>query len=412
MSRSAEAVQSGGLPSGAAAAGGDTRVAILVALSASHMMNDVMQSLVPSVYPILKAGYGLDYGQIGLITMAFQLTASLLQPLVGLYTDRHPTPYSLAIGMGCTLVGLLCLAMAPNFVAIVGAAGLVGIGSSIFHPEASRVARLASGGRHGFAQSLFQMGGNAGSALGPLCAAFVVVPHGQGSIAWFSALALVAMIVLTVVAQWYGRRMQTMPRRRPAGTGKTQTLGRRHVAGAVTILLVLMFSKYIYMTSLQNFYTFYLIQKFGVGIRDAQFFLFLFLGATAVGTFLGGPIGDRIGRRYVIWASILGVLPFTLALPYVGLAATAVLTVLIGLILSSAFSAILVFATELMPGRIGLVAGLFYGLAFGLSGLGAAALGVIADHTSIDFVYRSCAFLPAVGLLAYFLPRRDGDEKA
>jgi FSR family fosmidomycin resistance protein-like MFS transporter len=389
----------------------DTRIAILLALSSCHLLNDVMQSLVPSIYPLLKASYGLDYGQIGVITMAFQLTASLLQPLVGMYTDRHPTPYSLATGMGCTLIGLLCLAMAPSFLAIVGAAALVGVGSSIFHPEASRVARLASGGRHGFAQSLFQMGGNAGSALGPLCAAFIVVPRGQGSIAYFSVLALVAMVVLTVVAQWYARKIRSAPRRHAVAAAKPHTLGRGRVAAAVTILLVLMFSKYIYMTSLQNFYTFYLIHNFGVGLRDAQIFLFLFLGATAVGTFLGGPIGDRIGRRYVIWCSILGVLPLTLALPYAGLVATAILTVLIGLILSSAFAAILVFATELMPGRVGLVAGLFYGLAFGISGLGAALLGVLADHTSIDFVYKCCSFLPAVGLLAYFLPRLDSERR-
>ena len=408
MSQSADTLRT----SPAATAADDTRLAILVALSGSHLLNDVMQSLVPAVYPILKTSYGLDYGQIGLITMAFQLTASLLQPLVGIYTDRHPTPHSLAIGMGCTLVGLICLASAPNFPAVVGAAALVGVGSSIFHPEASRVARLASGGRHGFAQALFQVGGNTGAALGPLCAAFVVAPRGQGSIAWFSILAFVAMIVLSVVAQWYARRTREAPRRRTVGAVRPPTLGSRRVGAAVTILLVLMFSKYIYMTSLQNFYTFYLIQKFGIGVRAAQMFLFLFLGATAVGTFLGGPIGDRIGRRYVIWGSILGVLPFTLAMPYVGLAATAGLTVLIGLILSSAFSAILVFATELMPGRVGLVAGLFYGLAFGLSGLGAAALGIVADHTSIDTVYRSCAFLPLLGLLAYFLPRMEGDRRA
>ena len=410
MSQQADAVQTNTLPRPAALID-DTRIAILVALSCSHLLNDVMQSLIPSVYPILQRKYGLDYGQVGLITMAAQLTASLLQPLVGLVTDRRPKPYALPFGMGCTLIGLLCLSIAPDFWTIVGSVALIGVGSSVFHPEASRVARLASGGRLGFAQSLFQMGGNAGSALGPLCAAFVVAARGQSSIAWFSTFALTAMVVLTVVAQWYGRQMRKAPRARPAAVAKTQTLSSRRVTMAVTILLVLMFSKYIYMTSLQNFYTFYLIHKFGVGIREAQLFLFLFLGAMAVGTFLGGPIGDRIGRRYVIWASILGVLPFTLALPYVGLVTTAVLTVLIGLILSAAFSAILVFATELMPGRVGLIAGLFYGLAFGLSGIGAAVLGVVADHTSIDFVYRICAFLPMFGLLAYFLPRMENERQ-
>ncbi len=382
-----------------------TLFAILIAISFSHLLNDVIQSLVPAIYPVLKTSFDLDFGQIGLITLAFQLTASLLQPFVGLFTDKRPSPYSLAIGMGFSLAGLLLLSVAPNFGVLILAAALIGVGSSVFHPEASRVARMASGGQHGLAQSIFQVGGTAGAAIGPLLAAFIVVPHGQHSLAWFSSVALIAMIVLTVIGQWYGRSIAAARAKPRAVSLPVATLPHRKIAISIGILLVLIFSKYFYIASLSSYYTFYLIQKFQLSVQEAQVFLFLFLGAMALGTFLGGPIGDRIGRRYVIWGSILGVLPFTLVLPYANLWMTGVLSVLIGLILSSAFAAILVYATELMPGKVGTVAGLFFGFAFGMGGLGAAVLGVLADHTSITFVYRLCAFLPALGLFAYFLPR-------
>jgi len=397
-------------PAGLARPEGSTLFAILVAISFSHLMNDVIQSLVPAIYPVLKTSFTLDFGQIGLITLAFQLTASLLQPFVGLFTDKHPSPYSLAIGMGFSLCGLLLLSIAPNFATLLAAAALVGMGSSIFHPEASRVARMASGGQHGLAQSLFQVGGNAGAAIGPLLAAFIVVPRGQHSLAWFSAVALAAMILLTGIGQWYGRSIAEARARPHTAARPASTLSRRKVALTISILLVLIFSKYFYTASLNSYYTFYLIQKFHLSVQQAQIFLFLFLGAMALGTFLGGPIGDRIGRRYVIWGSILGVLPFTLALPYANLFMTGILSVAIGLILSSAFAAILVYAQELLPGKVGTVAGLFFGFAFGMGGLGAALLGNLADHTSITFVYRLCAFLPALGLFAYFLPRL-GEEK-
>ena len=385
-------------------AAGTTTFVILVALSASHLMNDMMQSLLPAIYPLLKTKFALSFAQIGLITFTFQFTASLLQPVVGVYTDRRPMPFSLAAGMGFTLVGLLLLSSAWSFAILLMAAGLIGLGSSVFHPESSRVARMASGGRHGMAQSLFQVGGNAGSAVGPLLAAFVVVPHGQGSVAWFSLVALLAMIVLANVGRWYRAarlRMAAKPRMQAHGsTG----LSQRRVTMSILILLALIFSKYFYMASLNTYYTFYLIHKFGVSVQTAQVLLFVFLGAVAAGTFAGGPIGDRIGRKYVIWASILGVLPFTLMLPHANLAWTIVLSVLIGLILASAFSAILVYAQEMMPGKIGMVSGMFFGFAFGMGGLGAALLGVLADHTSIDFVYGVCAFLPLIGLLTVFLP--------
>ena len=384
---------------------------ILLALSASHLMNDTMQSLIAALYPMLKDKFTLDFVQIGLITLAFQLTASILQPLVGLYSDRRPMPYSLAIGMGSTLAGLLLLSVAGSFAMVLAAAALVGVGSSIFHPESSRVARMASGGRYGFAQALFQVGGNTGSAIGPLLAAFIVVPHGQGSVAWFSLVALVAIAVLFNVGRWYARNMHlNRPRPRRAVPGAV-ALSPRRVRGAIGILMALMFSKFVYLASLSTYFTFYLIHKFGVSVQHAQLFLFVFLAAGAVGTFLGGPIGDRIGRKYLIWGSIAGVLPFTLMLPFANLAWTLVLVVPIGLILSSAFSAIVVFAQELVPGKIGLISGLFFGLAFGLGGLGAAGLGLLADWTSIDVVYRVCAFLPAIGLLTAFLPdleRRRG----
>ncbi len=376
---------------------------ILLAISVSHLLNDLMQSLVPSVYPILKSKFALDFGQVGLISLTFYLTASLLQPVVGLITDRRPMPFSLAAGMGSTLAGLLLLSVAGSFPIILLAAGLIGLGSAVFHPESSRVARMASGGRYGMAQSVFQVGGNAGSAIGPLLAAFVVVRHGQSSIAWFSVAALLAMAVLAVVGRWYGRRVAER-RRAPAVAPAVATLPRARVAASVAILLTLIFSKYFYMASLGTYYTFYLIDRFGVAVDTAQLLLFVFLGSVAVGTVAGGPLGDRFGRKRVIWISILGVLPFTLALPHANLMWTAILTVPIGLILASAFSAILVYAQELLPGRVGLVGGLFFGFAFGMGGLGAAVLGKLADATSIEHVYVMCAYLPAIGLLTALLP--------
>ncbi len=376
---------------------------ILLAISVSHLLNDLMQSLVPAVYPILKSKFALDFGQVGLISLTFYLTASLLQPVVGLITDRRPMPFSLSAGMGSTLAGLLLLSVASSFQMILLAAGLIGLGSAVFHPESSRVARMASGGRHGLAQSVFQVGGNAGSAIGPLLAAFVVVRHGQSSIAWFSVAALLAMSVLAVVGRWYGRRVAER-RRAPLPAPSVSPLSRARVVASVAILLTLIFSKYFYMASLGTYYTFYLIDRFGVGIDTAQLLLFVFLGSVAVGTVAGGPLGDRFGRKRVIWASILGVLPFTLALPHANLLWTTILTVPIGLILASAFSAILVYAQDLLPGRVGLIGGLFFGFAFGMGGLGAAVLGRVADATSIEHVYALCAYLPAIGLLTALLP--------
>ncbi len=380
----------------------DTAFRILVAISTGHMLNDTIQSLIPSIYPILKEAYALTFAEIGLITMTWQVTASILQPLVGLATDRKPQPFSLAFGMGSTLLGLLLMAVATSFPAILVSVTFIGIGSSIFHPEASRVARMASGGQHGMAQSLFQVGGNIGSAIGPLLAAFIILPGGQPAVAWFALLALFAMILLARVGFWtrtQGRRSTTIK------TSKTVRHSSRRIALALSILALLVFSKFLYMANLSSFYTFYLIETFGVSVRDAQLYLFIFLGAVAVGTIIGGPIGDRIGRRTVIWISILGVLPFTLLLPFANLSGTVALTILIGLILSSAFPAIVVFAQELVPNKVGAVSGLFFGFAFGMGGLGAALLGYVADRTSIDFVYHLAAFLPAIGLLAMFLPK-------
>ena len=383
-----------------------TTFAILVSLSVCHLLNDLNQSLVPAIYPILKDSYHLDFGQIGLITLAFQLTASMLQPVVGIVTDRRAQPYSLPIAMGCSLVGLLLLSVAHNYGTILFAAALVGIGSSVFHPEASRVARMASGGRHGFAQSLFQVGGSTGSAVGPLLAAFIVVPRGQGSIAWFSAVALVAILLLANVSLWYSRHpsIRSAPRGGSARGAAYAVLSRRKVMFAIAVLVALLFSKNVYTSSLSSYYTFYLIHKFGLSVQNAQIHLFVFLGAVAAGTFAGGPIGDRFGRKPVIWFSILGAFPFALLLPYATLFWTGVLSVAIGLILASAFSAILVYAQELLPGRVGMVAGMFFGFSFGLGGLGAAALGQIADWTSIETVYRAVSFLPLIGLLTAFLP--------
>jgi len=379
-------------------------VPILAAISVSHLLNDLIQSLLPAIYPILKDNYRLDFGQIGLLTLTFQMSASLLQPLVGTFTDRKPQPFSLVVGMGFTLVGLLTLSQAHSYPLLLLGAALVGMGSSVFHPESSRVARMASGGRHGLAQSVFQVGGNAGTALGPLLAAFIVVPFGQGSIAWFSAVALLAMLILSAVGRWYRDRLVEL-KAKPKAAQKTSPVSRGRIAVSITILMLLVFSKNFYMAGLTSYYTFYLIEKFQLSVQDAQVYLFIFLGAVAAGTLLGGPVGDRIGRRYVIWISILGVLPFTLLLPYASLFWTAVLSIIIGLVLASAFSAILVYATELVPGRVGMIAGLFFGLSFGMGGLGAAALGYLADATSIETVYKLCSFLPAIGLFAYFLPK-------
>ena len=365
-----------------------------------------MQSVLPAVYPILKEAYSLDFGQIGLITFANQATASLLQPVIGTFTDRRPKPYSLAIGMAFTLVGLLVLSVAPAYGVILAAVALVGIGSSVFHPESSRVARLASGGRHGFAQSLFQVGGNAGSAAGPLLAAYIVLPNGQRSIAWFSMAALMAIAILTRVGGWYRGHIAASAHAARAQLRSALPSGR--VRWALVILVLLVFSKNIYLASLSSFYTFYLIDKFQVSVQSAQVHLFVLLASVAAGTFIGGPVGDRIGRKYVIWVSILGVLPFTVLLPYANLFWTGILTVIIGLVLASAFSAIVVFAQELVPGRVGAVSGVFFGFAFGAGGLGAALLGQLADTTSIEFVYKVCSFLPAIGLLTWFLPDVKG----
>jgi MFS transporter, FSR family, fosmidomycin resistance protein len=375
---------------------------ILGAMSVCHGLNDLMQSVLPAVYPILKDTYRLDFGQVGLLTFANQATASLLQPLIGFVTDARPKPYSLPIGMGFTLLGLLLLSVAPSFAVVLVAVALVGIGSAIFHPESSRVARLASGGRHGFAQSLFQVGGNAGSATGPLLAAFIVLPNGQRSIAWFALTALVGMAILTKVSAWYTAHLTSRAREATATFRAGVPVGR--VKWALVILVLLVFSKNVYLGSLTSFYTFYLIEKFALSVQSAQFHLFILLGAVAAGTFIGGPVGDRIGRKYVIWVSILGALPFTVMLPYANLLWTEILTVVIGLIMASAFSAIVVFAQELVPGRVGTVSGIFFGLAFGAGGIGAALLGQLADATSIAFVYQVSSFLPAIGLLTVFLP--------
>jgi FSR family fosmidomycin resistance protein-like MFS transporter len=378
---------------------------VLGALSFCHLLNDMMQSLLPAIYPILKTGLKLDFGQIGLVTFVYQVTASLFQPLVGLYADRRPLPYALACGMGFTLTGLLLLSMASTFPVLLLGAAVVGLGSSVFHPESSRVARVASGGRHGFAQSLFQVGGNAGSAIGPLAAAFIVLPNGPGSLAWFAIAAMLGIVLLTKIGGWYARQTVRLAAVRKGAHHAHAQLSRNKVAGALTVLVVLIFSKYFYMASLTSYYTFYLIERFDVSVWSAQVHLFVFLAAVAVGTFAGGPIGDRIGRKYVIWFSILGVLPFTLLLPHANLLWTGVLSVPIGLILASAFSAILVYAQELVPGKVGAISGLFFGLAFGMGGIGAAVLGHVADARGIEFVYSICAFLPLLGALAAFLPK-------
>lgn len=379
---------------------------ILLMISLSHLLNDTIQSLIPSIYPIVKTSLKLNFSQLGLITLTFQLTASLLQPFVGYFTDRRPQPFSLAAGMGFSLIGLVCLSRASTYPLVLVSVALVGIGSSIFHPEASRVAYMASGGRRGMAQSLFQLGGNAGSSLGPLLAAAIIVPFGQGNVLWFSLAALLAIGVLYRVGGWYSQHMQTLQRKKATG-GHVEArphLSRQKIVFSLFILLLLIFSKYFYMASMTSYYTFYLMDKFHIGVQNAQVYLFVFLFSIAAGTFIGGPMGDKFGRKKVIWFSILGVAPFTLALPYAGLLATAVLSVFIGLILSSAFSAILVYAQELLPGNVGTIAGLFFGLAFGMGGLGSAVLGKLADTHGIRYVYQLCAFLPLIGLLTAFLP--------
>ncbi|MFK8259372.1 MFS transporter [Erwinia sp. AnSW2-5] len=378
-----------------------TAFGILGAISVAHLLNDMIQSLILAIYPLLREDFSLSFVQIGMITLTYQMTASLLQPLIGHFTDKHPQPWSLPVGMGFTLCGLVLLSMATTFPMILVAAALVGTGSSVFHPESSRVARMASGGRHGLAQSLFQVGGNFGSSLGPLLAALIIAPYGRGNVAWFSLAALLGIVVLLQISRWYQNqnrvaKSQTAP--------AVNLLPRRQVAFAITILLVLVFSKYFYLTSLSSYYTFYLMHKFGLSVQNAQLHLFMFLFAVAAGTVIGGPIGDKIGRKRVIWVSILGVAPFTLMLPYVNLWWTGALSVVIGFVLASAFSAILVYAQELMPGRIGMVSGLFFGFSFGMGGLGAAILGVVADHQGIELVYQICAYLPLLGILTAFLP--------
>jgi FSR family fosmidomycin resistance protein-like MFS transporter len=383
-----------------------TAFRILAAVSVCHMLNDMVQSLLPSIYPILKSSFRLNFGQVGLLTLTYQVVASLLQPFIGLYTDRRPVPYALAFGMCLTLAGIATLAIAPTFGLLLVAAAIVGAGSAIFHPESSRIARIASGGQHGFAQSFFQVGGSTGSAVGPLLAVFIVLPQGQRGVAWFSIAAMAGIFILYRVGKW---RSHHLSRATPTHVRvePRHHLPRRTVIAALCILAALIFSKYFYLASLTSYYTFYLISRFGVSVRSAQLHLFVFLGFAAAGTFFGGPIADRIGPKYVIWGSILGVLPFTLSLPQANLSWTGILSAIIGFVIASAFSAIVVYAQELMPGRVGLVSGIFFGLAFGMGGIGAAVLGRIADMTSISFVYRVCAWLPAIGLLTGLLPNLD-----
>ncbi|WP_433964798.1 MFS transporter [Tunturiibacter gelidiferens] len=388
-----------------------TLLRVLTAASFCHLLNDMVQSLLPSIYPILKSSFHLNFTQIGILTLTFQITASLLQPVIGHLGDRTPRPFALPIGMTFTLAGLLLLAVAPTFGWLIFAASFVGIGSAIFHPESSRIARMASGGRHGFAQSFFQVGGNAGSAIGPLLAAFIVLPRGQIGMAWFAIPALLAICILTWVGRWYRTtHTNAAVNKRPEATHHTH-LSRGKVIGAIAVLIALIFSKYFYLASLTSYYTFYLISRFQVSVRTSQELLFLFLAAVAAGTLIGGPVGDRYGRKYVIWVSILGVLPFTLILPHANLLWTAILSVIIGFVLASAFSAILVYAQELVPGRVGMISGLFFGFAFGMGGIGAAVLGKVADATSITHVYQLCAYLPAIGLLTWLLPNLEPARK-
>jgi FSR family fosmidomycin resistance protein-like MFS transporter len=381
-----------------------TMFRVLAAVSFCHVLNDMMQSLLPSIYPILKSSFHLNFTQIGFITLTFQITASLLQPVIGHYTDRKPMPYSLPIGMVFTLVGLLLLAIVPTFPLLLLAAALIGMGSAVFHPESSRVARMASGGKHGFAQSFFQVGGNTGSAIGPLLAVFIILPHGQIGSAWFSLAALLGIFVLIRVSRWYKARLAHLQSKPAKHAEESAGLPRRQVITAIAVLIALIFSKYFYLAGLTSYYTFYLIAKFHVSVQSSQLHLFAFLAAVAAGTLIGGPVGDRVGRKSVIWCSILGVLPFALVLPYANLFWTGVLSIIIGFVIASAFSAILVYAQDLVPGRVGMISGLFFGFAFGMGGIGAAVLGKLADMTSIIFVYKVCAYLPAIGLLTGLLP--------
>ena len=375
---------------------------VIGACALAHLINDLIQAVLPSIYPMLKATYGLSFTQVGLITLTFQLTASLLQPWIGFYTDRHPKPWLLPAGMVCTLIGILMLSMVGSFPAILVASALVGVGSSTFHPETSRVARLASGGRYGLAQSTFQVGGNAGSAFGPLLAAAIIIPYGQGNVAWFGLFAVFAILVQYGLSRWYRNHLNLFKLKQ--GSQATHGLSKRRVTFALIVLALLVFSKYFYMASFTSYFTFYLIEKFDLSVASSQLYLFLFLGAVAAGTFFGGPIGDRIGRKRVIWFSILGAAPFTLALPYVDLFWTGVLSMIIGFILASAFSAIVVFAQELVPGNVGMIAGVFFGLMFGFGGIGAALLGHLADIHGIEYVYTLCSFLPLLGILTILLP--------
>ena len=382
-----------------------TVYSILLSISFSHLLNDTLQSLIPSIYPILQSKFTLSFTQVGLITLTFQLAASLLQPLVGRYTDRKPQPYSLSIGMGFTLIGLVSLAYSNSFMFTLISVALIGVGSSIFHPESSKIAYMASGGKRGLAQSIFQVGGNAGTAIGPLLAALIIVPYGMRHILYFSILALIAIAVLLRVGKWAKNHLDLIkPKESGTENDIVNHLSKKQIRNSIIILLVLIFSKYFYLTSISSYYTFFLIQKFGLSIAQSQIHLFIFLAAAAAGTFIGGPLGDRYGRKYVIWLSILGVAPFTLLLPYASLFWTSILSVIIGFILSSAFSAILVYAQELMPGKVGMVSGLFFGFAFGMGGIGSALLGSLADHTSIYFVFQVCSFLPFIGLITKFLP--------
>jgi FSR family fosmidomycin resistance protein-like MFS transporter len=392
-------------PITAAAVASSTVFPILLSISFSHLLNDSIQSLIPSIYPVVKKSFGLTFAQVGLITFTFQVSASLLQPFVGNYTDRHPKPFSLAAGMTFTLVGLIFLSLANSFSAVLMSVGLIGIGSSIFHPEASKVAYMASGGKRGLAQSIFQVGGNAGSALGPLLAAMIIVPYGRSHILYFGVLAMVAILVLSAIGNWYKKNLHLIQLKSASIEGRsTPRLSKNKVTSSVVILLLLIFSKYFYLASMTSYFTFYLMNKFGVSVQTSQIHLFIFLAAVAAGTVIGGPLGDRFGRKYVIWFSILGVAPFTLLLPHVNLFWTTILSVVIGLILSSAFSAILVYAQELMPGKVGMISGLFFGFAFGMGGIGSAVLGLLADKTSIVYVYNVCAFLPLIGLITGLLP--------
>ncbi|SDL82495.1 MFS transporter [Pedobacter antarcticus] len=382
-----------------------TVYSILFTISFTHLLNDMMQSVIPAVYPLIKTNFNLSFTQIGLITLTFQLTASLLQPFIGFYTDKKPMPNSLAIGMGFTLIGLICISLATSFLTILISVSLIGMGSSVFHPESSRVAYLASGGKKGLAQSIFQLGGNAGSAIGPLLAALIIMPHGQFYIIWFAVAAVAAIVILSRIGKWYGEHMLLRTQNQVKTVNDEQPVfSRKRVIYSIVILLVLIFSKYFYMASMTSYFTFYLIDKFHVTVEQSQIYLFAFLAAVAAGTVIGGPLGDRFGRKYIIWISILGAAPFTLLLPHADLAWTVVLAVLIGVIISSAFSAILVYATDLVPGKVGMIAGLFFGFAFGMGGLGSAVLGWLADKTSIEYIFQICAFLPLIGIITIFLP--------